>query len=249
MTKIRLSEISSDPPEHLDKDTIEEETKKMQKEIEDLQEIMYAQRKYSLLVIMQGMDAAGKDSAVKKVFDEIGPAGIRVQAFKKPTDLEMAHDFLWRVHPHVPEKGMIQVFNRSHYEDVLIQRVHEWIDMETVYRRFGHINDFEKLLQDNGTVVLKFYLHISKDQQLIELNERLSDPTKYYKHNANDFNERRHWDEYMQAYEDVFEHCSPEIPWNIIPANKNWYKEFKMAEVVLKALKGLDLEYPPMKGE
>ena len=248
MGRIQLSEISSDPPEHLDKDEIEDTTKKMTKEIEDLQEIMLAQRKYSLLVVMQGMDAAGKDSGVKKVFDEIGPSGIRVQAFKKPTDLEMSHDFLWRVHKHVPERGMIQVFNRSHYEDVLIQRVHNWIDEETVYRRFEHINNFERLLADNDTFIVKFYLHISKDQQLIELNERLTDPTKYYKHNENDFNERQHWDEYMSAYEDVFEHCGKEIPWHIIPANRNWYKEYMMAQVVLGTLKKMDLAYPPMKG-
>jgi PPK2 family polyphosphate:nucleotide phosphotransferase len=248
MGKIRLSEISSDPPEHLDKDEIEDKTKKMTKEIEDLQEIMLAQRKYSLLVVMQGMDAAGKDSGVKKVFDEIGPSGIRVQAFKKPTDLEMNHDFLWRVHKHVPERGMIQVFNRSHYEDVLIQRVHKWIDEETVYRRFEHINNFERLLTDNDTFIVKFYLHISKDQQLIELNERLTDPTKYYKHNENDFNERQHWDEYMSAYEDVFEHCGKEIPWHIIPANSNWYKEYMMAQAVLSTMQKMDLAYPPMKG-
>lgn len=245
MPEIKLSSIPTGPPDDLDKDTIEDETKSMTKEIEDLQEILQAQRKYSMLIIMQGMDAAGKDSAVKKVFDEIGPAGIRVQAFKKPTDLEMNHDFLWRIHQHVPERGMIQVFNRSHYEDVLIQRVHSWIDEETVFRRFEHINNFEKLLTDSDSVVLKFYLHISKDQQLIELNERLSDPTKYYKHNANDFNERQHWDEYMRAYEDVFRHCGDEIPWHIIPADKNWYKEYCMAKVVLDALHKLDLEYPP----
>ncbi len=248
MTVIRLAEISSMPPEHLDKDTIEDETKEITKKIEKLQEILQAQRKYSLLVVMQGMDASGKDSAVKKVFDEIGPAGIRVQAFKKPTEEEMNHDFLWRIHKHVPEKGMIQVFNRSHYEDVLIQRVHKWIDEDTVYKRFEHINNFERLLADSNTVVVKFYLHISKDQQLIELNERLSDPSKYYKHNENDFNERQHWDEYMKAYEDVFKHCSPEIPWNIIPADRNWYKEYCMASVVLEALSKLPLEYPPMQG-
>jgi len=245
MPEIKLSEIQTGPPADLDKDTIEDETKAMTKEIEVLQEVMQAQRKYSLLVIMQGMDAAGKDSAVKKVFDDIGPAGIRVQAFKKPTDLEMNHDFLWRVHAHVPEKGMIQIFNRSHYEDVLIQRVHRWIDEETVHRRFKHINNFERLLSDNDTVILKFYLHISKDQQLIELNERLSDPTKYYKHNENDFNERQHWDEYMRAYEDVFKYCGEEIPWHIIPADRNWYKEYCMAKVVLNAMRKLDLEYPP----
>ncbi|MCA6073972.1 PPK2 family polyphosphate kinase [Fulvivirga sedimenti] len=248
MTEIKLAEISTLPPGDLDKEPIEDATKKITKEIEDLQEIMQAQRKYSLLVVMQGMDASGKDSAVKKVFDEIGPAGIKVQAFKKPTEEEMSHDFLWRVHKHVPEKGMIQVFNRSHYEDVLIQRVHKWIDEKTVMKRFSHINNFERLLQDSNTVVIKFYLHISKDQQLIELNERISDPKKFYKHNENDFNERQHWDEYMSAYEDVFKNCGPEIPWHIIPSDRNWYKEYCMASAILEALRALPLEYPPKQG-
>jgi polyphosphate kinase 2 (PPK2 family) len=158
----------------------------------------------------------------------------------------MRHDFLWRVHQHVPAAGMIQVFNRSHYEDVLIQRVHEWIDEDTVAKRFDHINNFEKLLQDSGTSIVKFYLHISKVQQLKELNERLHDPEKHYKHNPNDFREREHWDDYMIAYEDVFYHCGLDIPWHIIPADENWYKEICMARVLCDALRKMDLSYPPL---
>ncbi len=247
MERIKLRDIDTGPPPDLTEDTVEEEYDNLRQEIEDRQEMMLAQGKYSLLVILQGMDAAGKDSAVNKVFSKVGHAGLRVQSFKKPTDLEMRHDFLWRVHFHVPAAGMIQVFNRSHYEDVLIQRVHRWIDEETVSKRFDHINHFESLLKDSGTTVVKFYLHISKDQQLKELNERLEDPEKHYKHNPNDFKEREYWEEYMQAYEDVFYHCGPGNPWHIIPADENWYKELCMARIVCEALRKMDLAYPPLE--
>lgn len=247
MKRINLASIATSPPEKLTERGIDDEYDNLRQEIEDLQEMMLAQGKYSLLVVLQGMDAAGKDSAVNKVFSKVGHAGLRVQAFKRPTDLEMNHDFLWRVHQQVPEKGRIQVFNRSHYEDVLIQRVHHWIDEKTVKKRFVHINNFEKLLADTGTTVVKFYLHISKEQQLIELNERLENPEKYYKHNPNDFNERKHWDEYMKAYEDVFYHCGPDNPWHIIPSDENWYKEYCMAKVIAEALRNMDLSYPPLE--
>jgi PPK2 family polyphosphate:nucleotide phosphotransferase len=244
MSRILLSEIATTPPPGLNEDQTDKEADDFREKIEDLQEVMQAQRKHSLLVIMQGMDAAGKDSAISKVFSKVSPSGIQVKSFKKPTEKEMSHDFLWRIHQHVPEKGMIQVFNRSHYEDVLIQRVHQWIPEEMVYRRFKHINNFEKLLQDNDTTVVKFYLHISKEQQLIELNERKTDPEKHYKHNENDYKEREHWDDYMKAYEDVFLHCGPELPWHIIPADENWYKEYCMSKVILEAMEKMDLSYP-----
>jgi PPK2 family polyphosphate:nucleotide phosphotransferase len=248
MSRIILSEIATGPPAGVDENEMEKEADDFREEIEDLQEVMRAQSKYSLLVVMQGMDASGKDSAISKVFSKVAPGGIQVRAFKRPTDLEMSHDFLWRVHQHVPSKGMIQVFNRSHYEDVLIQRVHRWVSEETVYRRFDHINNFEKLLQDNHTTVIKFYLHISKEQQLKELDERKTDPEKHYKHNENDYKEREHWDDYMKAYEDVFLHCSPEIPWHIIPSDENWYKEYCMSKVILEAMRKMDLSYPPLRG-
>ncbi len=249
MGRIKLADIDTKPPGDLTEKGTDDQFDEWKQEIEDRQEMMHAQGKYSLLVVLQGMDAAGKDSAVNKVFAKVGHAGLRVQAFKKPTDLEMGHDFLWRVHQHVPERGMVQVFNRSHYEDVLIQRVHKWIDEQTVFRRFEHINNFEKLLADNHTAVVKFYLHISKDQQLKELNERLEDPEKYYKHNPNDFRERERWDEYMQAYEDVFHYCGPDNPWHIIPADENWYKEYLMAQVIAETLRKMDLAYPKPANE
>ncbi len=249
MKQISLASIATGPPEDVTERGVDDEYDNLRQEIEDLQEKMLAQGKYSLLVVLQGMDAAGKDSAVNKVFSKVGHAGLNVHAFKRPTDLEMRHDFLWRVHQQVPPKGMIHVFNRSHYEDVLIQRVHHWIDEKTVKQRFEHINNFEKLLADTGTTVIKFYLHISKEQQLVELNERLHNPEKHYKHNPNDFKEREHWDDYMKAYEDVFLHCGPENPWHIIPSDVNWYKEYCMSREIVKAMRKMDLSYPPLAND
>jgi PPK2 family polyphosphate:nucleotide phosphotransferase len=243
MKNILLKDLSTSPPKTQRKKDIKEKTKVIFEEIEALQKVLMAQRKYSLLVVMQGMDASGKDGAIKKVFQTITPSGIHVKSFKKPTDEEFAHDFVWRAHKHVPGKGMIQVFNRSYYEDVLIQRVHNWIDDKVAHSRFVHINNFEKLLNDCDTQILKFYLHIGKDKQLDKLNERLNVPEKYYKHNDNDFEERKHWDKYMAAYEDVFEHCG-QTPWHIVPSDTNWYKEYVIAKTIRDTLVTLDLEYP-----
>ncbi len=242
---IRLKDYSTDALEGLDKEETEDLTKKMRDEIGELQEILYAQKKYSLLIIYQGMDASGKDGATKKVFEECHPAGLKVASFKKPTDEEFAHDFLWRIHKHTPAKGMIQIFNRSHYEDILIQRVHGWISEEHVRKRMNSINAFEELLQyDANTTILKFYLHISYEQQRIELQERLDEKDKHWKHNANDWKERERWEEYMQAYEDVFNWSV--VPWHIVPVDQRWYRDYVVAKTVLKALKDLPLEYPPL---
>lgn len=243
MTKIKLSKLSTRSPEKLSKDVAKKRVAELQFKLEELQNLLYAEGKHSLLVVLQGMDAAGKDGVVKNVFDAVNPLGCKVFPFKKPTELEMKHDFLWRVHQKVPEKGMIHIFNRSHYEDVLIQRVHHWIDEHEVKRRFAHINAFEKLLSDSGTVVLKFYLHISKEEQLQRLTERLTDHTKNWKYNKQDLEERAYWDKYMLAYEDVFEQCNV-IPWHIIPADQNWYKEMLIGETVVKALEALKMDYP-----
>jgi len=244
---IKLKDYATDAPDELDKDEIEDLTDEMAEEIGDLQEIMFAQKKYSLLVVFQGMDASGKNGATEKVFRDCKPIGLNVISFKKPTDEEFAHDFLWRVHKHTPAKGMIHIFNRSHYEDVLIQRVHEWISEEHVEKRMKSINAFEELLQyDANTTILKFYLHISFDQQKEELQERIDEADKHWKHNPNDWREREHWDEYMKAYEDVFNRSA--IPWHIVPVDQRWYRDYVVAKAVLKALKDLPLEYPPLPG-
>jgi len=244
---IRLSEISTRAPKDLDKEEIKAKTASLLDQLDELQNLLYASRKYALLVIIQGMDASGKDGAIKHVFGPLNPLGVLAKSFKAPTEEELSYDFLWRIHKDVPAKGMIQIFNRSQYEDVLITRVHKWIDDETVYRRMKEINHFESLLQEsNNTVILKFYLHVSKEEQKERLNERLTDKRKHWKANPNDFKEAELWDEYMKAYEDCFEHCN-NPKWIIVPADQNWYKEYIIASNVAKALSNLDMHYPDLK--
>jgi len=246
MSKINLNQISTRAPKNLKKDNAKAKLLKLQTKMEELQNVLYAEGKHALLVILQGMDASGKDGAIKKVFGAVNPAGCKVFSFKKPTELEMKHDFLWRLHQVVPEKGMIHIFNRSHYEDVLIQRVHKWIDETVVKQRFEHINAFEKLLEQSGTTVLKFYLHISPEEQLERLNERIIDPTKNWKYNQQDFEERKLWQNYMNAYEDVFENCD-KVAWNIIPSDQNWYKELLIAEKIVATLESFKMAYPKVE--
>lgn len=247
MQKILLSALSTLPPAGADKSDHEEKTHALIEELGELQNVLFAQGKYSLLVVLQGMDASGKDGVIREVFSGVNPMGCRVKGFKKPTEEEMKHDFLWRVHKEVPEKGMIQIFNRSHYEDVVIQKVHQWVDADTIRRRYDHINAFERLLAENDTRVLKFYLHISQKEQHERLQERLSDRRKMWKYNANDLEESKRWPEYMEAYESAFAHCGADVPWHIIPSDKNWYKEYLIAKTIVETLRSLDLAYPERK--
>jgi PPK2 family polyphosphate:nucleotide phosphotransferase len=244
--KIKLKDISTEAPKHFDKKHIKKEVEKLKYEIEELQNLLYAEGKHSLLLIIQGLDASGKDGTVKHVFEMVNPMGCKVTSFKVPTILEQKHDFLWRIHQQAPEKGMISIFNRSHYEDVTTQWVHEQINKETLEQRFIHINNFEKLLIENGTTILKFYLHVSKDEQLKRLKERISDPTKMWKHSENDIKERKYWDDYIEAYEKAFENCSENCSWNIIPSDHNWYKEYLVAKKVKKTLLGLKMKFPTL---
>ena len=243
---IKLSEISTRPPQGINKKAIEKETDDLVDRLGDLQYLMNAQKKHSLLVIFQGMDASGKDGAVRNVFKKCTYGGVNVYSFKKPTEEEFAHDFLWRVHQRVPAEGMVQVFNRSHYEDVLIQRVHQWIDEERVDKRIAAINAFEELLEfDNNTHVLKFYLHLSYEQQELELQERIDEPKKNWKHNDNDWKEREHWDEYMRCYEDVINRSA--IPWTIVPVDDRWYRNYIIAKTIVERLESLAMEFPPLE--
>jgi PPK2 family polyphosphate:nucleotide phosphotransferase len=242
-----LKELSTKAPEGLDKKETKEETQRLLVELDELQNLLYAEAKHSVLIILQGMDASGKDGAIKKVLGQLNPMGINVTSFKTPTAEELKHDFLWRVHQHTPEKGMISVFNRSHYEDVLITRVHKWCDDATAKKRFKAINDFEKLLENhNSTSIYKFYLHISRDEQKERFKERIEDPTKTYKYNENDFKEAELWDDYRHMYEDVFENCSA-VPWTIVPADQNWFKEHTIAKTLVNGLRKLDMKYPQLE--
>lgn len=219
-------------------------------EINALQDILHAQAKHKVLLILQGMDASGKDGTVKHVFSECDPLGIRLASFKAPSAEELAHDYLWRVHSQVPKKGEIVIFNRSHYEDVLIVKVHDWIDEAECKRRYAQINDFERMLTETGTIILKCFLHISKEEQKVRMQERLDDPTKTWKFNPGDLNERAVWSKYMVAYENALQATSTNhAPWYVIPADSKTNRNLLISRLLLSTLKSLKLEYPPVPAE
>ncbi len=218
------------------------------KKIGELQLALYAEQKKSLLVIFQGMDASGKDGAIKDVFADVNPLGTRVVSFKKPTEQEYVHDFLWRVHAQMPPYGMIHIFNRSHYEDILVPSVQGFIPEKVIKKRYEQINDFEKMLEENGTIILKFFLHVSKEEQLDRLTERMTNPKKFFKHKDSDWENTKKWKQYMKIYASLFNKCN-EVPWHIIPSDKNWYKEFLVAGIILEALKKINPKYPALVTE
>jgi len=245
---IKLSQIKTQKIDKSKKEEIKLENEEMITEIITLQRKMNAQGKYSLLIIFQGMDASGKDGAVRRTLSGVNPNGISVKSFKKPTEEEFAHDFLWRVHPHTPAKGMIQVFNRSHYEDILVPSVYGYLPKEAIDERFELINNFEQQVESNGTVILKFYLHTSKDEQLRRLIERVEVSEKHWKHNDGDWESREHWDDFRAVYETIFKKCDkPE--WHIVPADRNWEKVNYVARTILSTLKDMDLQWPELKSE
>lgn len=247
MAEIILSNISTRAADDLDKKTTKEKTAEILEKLNELQNLLYAENKHSILVIVQGMDASGKDGVIKNVFGHLNPQGVSVSSFKAPTAAELSHDFLWRIHHHAPPKGMIQIFNRSHYEDIVITRVHKWCNDETALKRMKAINDWEDLLtQHNNTHILKFYLHVSLEEQHQRLEERKTDPTKMWKYNENDYKERALWNEYMKMYEEAFANCN-QPAWNIIPSDQNWHKEYLITNKVYETLKNLDMKFPAMK--
>jgi PPK2 family polyphosphate:nucleotide phosphotransferase len=245
--KINLNKRpTSDKGSFEDKDDAQKATDKKLERLRELQEILYAQGKHALLVVFQAMDAGGKDGAIKSVFNGVNPQGCAVTSFKVPTSLELSHDFLWRIHQAVPEKGMIGIFNRSHYESVLVERVKKLVPESVWSKRYDHINAFEKLLADEGTTIVKFYLHISKDEQRERLQDRIKDPNKHWKFNPKDLEEREHWDAYIAAFEDALQKCStPHAPWYVVPADRKWYRNWVIADVLVRTLEKLDLKYPP----
>lgn len=223
---------------------------KLASKINALQDILHAQGKHKVLLILQGMDASGKDGTVRHVFSECDPLGIRLASFKGPTEEELAHDYLWRVHKQVPQKGEIVIFNRSHYEDVLIVKVHDWIDDTECKRRYAQINAFEKQLTETGTVIIKCFLHISKQEQKQRLQDRLNDSTKAWKFNPNDLKERALWPKYMQAYENAMTATSTSYaPWFVVPADSKMNRNLLISRLLFSALKKLQLEYPPVPAE
>lgn len=247
--KARLKSIStSDAGGYNAKEETFERLQQLQAQLAGWQERLYAEDKRSVLLLFQAMDTGGKDGAVKSLLTGINPAGVQVTSFKAPTWEELDHDYLWRVHQKVPPRGIIGVWNRSHYEDVLVVRVHKLVDKKTYQARFEQINAFEKMLAENGVTVLKFFLHISKDEQKERLQARLDDPTKHWKFNEGDLKERALWDDYQQAYEDVLNECSTShAPWHIIPADKKWARNIAVAEAVVEAMKKMNPQFPKVE--
>lgn len=210
-----------------------------------LQYRLYAENKRSLLVVLQGMDTSGKDGTMRRVLGALNPQGCRVTSFKKPTEEELAHDFLWRVHPHAPGAGRVAVFNRSHYEDVLIVRVHKWVRKSEWTARFARINEFESLLASRGTVIRKFFLHISREEQKQRFEARLQDPDKLWKFNEADIAERAYWDDYQKAYADALQQCSTrQAPWYIIPSDQKWLRNYLISEILLDTMKRMNPRPP-----
>jgi PPK2 family polyphosphate:nucleotide phosphotransferase len=218
---------------------------RLNQRLEELQELLYAEHEHKILVVLQAMDTGGKDGVIRHVFDRVNPQGVRVANFKTPTDLELDHDYLWRIHKQVPAKGELVIFNRSHYEDVLIVRVHDLVPAEVWRRRFDQINDFERMLAENGTTIRKFYLHIDQEEQKERLQARLDNPDKHWKFRKGDLDERKLWPKYMEAYEDVLNKTSTEsAPWYIIPANKKWYRDLVISRILVETLESLRMKFP-----
>jgi len=227
------------------KEQVEAEIEALRERLQEEQEKLYASRSHGVLIVFQGMDCSGKDGTVKKVLSALNPQGYRAESFKTPTAEEAAHDFLWRTHERVPQKGYITSFNRSYYEEVLITRVHGLIDGKETKRRLEHIKNFEKLLADSGVLVIKIFLHISKEFQLEKLRDRLADPDKLWKFDPSDLKERQHWDAYARAYEDVFEATGTKRnPWHIVPADHRWYRDYRVLQIIVDAFATLNLAYP-----
>ncbi len=217
----------------------------IQQQLGDLQELLYAEHHHKLLIILQGMDTSGKDGTVRHVMSGFNPQGVRVQSFKRPTEEELEHDFLWRVHRQVPGTGEVVVFNRSQYEDVLVVRVHELVPEKVWRKRYRQINDFERMLAETGTVILKFFLHISSKEQRKRLQARIDDPTKRWKFQHGDLDERKLWDDYLKAYQDAIEKTSTDwAPWYVVPSDTKWYRNYIVGSVVRRELERLHMQYP-----
>ncbi len=242
---VSLSTWDANDTAGFNKEQAQDETEKLNRKLQDLQELFYAEHKHKLLIVLQGMDTSGKDGVIRHVFDGVNPQGTRVANFKEPTTEELEHDFLWRIHKQVPARGELVIFNRSHYEDVLVVRVHELVKREVWEQRYAQINDFEQMLVETGTTILKFYLHIDKDEQKDRLQGRLDDPNKHWKFRLGDLNDRKLWDSYIQAYEDVLNKTSTEAaPWIIVPANRKWYRNLVISTILVETLEGLHMKYP-----
>ncbi len=244
-TKLDLSDHSPDRPTDADKAAAAAETAELLTRLTSLQEILVAQDQHRVLVVLQATDTGGKDGTIRRVFSSMNPQGVSVASFKAPTEIELAHDYLWRAHARVPANGELVIFNRSHYEDVLIVRVRDLLPKARWSKRYDHIRDFEKMLVDEGTTIVKFFLHISKDEQKARLQARLDDPTKHWKFNPADLAERERWDEHQLALADaIAQTARPHAPWYVVPSNSKWYRDRIIAQVMVETLESLNMAYP-----
>lgn len=239
-----IKDIPTTAPDTIKKPETKNKLRGLYERLFSLQNLFYAEGKHALLIILQGMDTAGKDGIVRHVFSHVNPQGCDVKSFKTPTEEEKAHDFLWRINAHLPKKRMIQIFNRSHYEEVLFPVVHKELDKDEIEECHKVINQFEEHLQKSGTIILKFYLHISKKEQHKRLDERLTIPEKKWKYNSADKKESERWDAYMDAYQKIFEGCDKTNPWIIVPADNKWYRNYVVASTIVETLEGLNMKYP-----
>ena len=246
-TRVNLSDY--DPGyrgNYRSKGETKEELERKVERLRELQEVLWAESKHTLLVVLQAMDGGGKDGTIEHVMHGVNPQGCQVTSFKVPTEEELSHDFLWRIHKAAPRRGYIGIFNRSHYEDVLVVRVHNLVPKEVWHQRYDQINHFEKLLAAAGVTILKFFLHISKEEQKERFEARLHDPQKNWKFSIKDVEERGYWDDYMRAYEDALSRCSTSwAPWYIVPANHKWYRDLVVSQIIVETLEKLDMQYPP----
>jgi len=238
-----INNISTKAPSKLTKTYANKELKFLHKQLYSLQNLFYAEGKHSLLIILQGMDTSGKDGTIRHVFSCVNPQGCNIKSFKSPTAEEQLHDFLWRINTNLPERRMIQIFNRSHYEDVLFPVVHKLIEKKELQERYNVINNMEKHLKDNNTIILKFYLHISQKEQKGRLKKRLTIPEKRWKHDPKDEKESEKWKQYLDAYQNAFEQCSKACPWIIVPADDKWYRTYLVAKIIVKTLENLKMKY------
>ncbi len=242
--KIKLDDIPTVPDEKITEEEAAKESLHLVDKLIKIQGKLYAQKKYAVLIVLQGMDASGKDSAVKKVFSGVNPAGCNVKAFKAPTEEEAAHHFLWRVSKACPEKGYIQIFNRSHYEDILVPVLNKTVSHKLIKERYNEINAFERGLIKDNTIVMKFYLHVSHQEQLNRLEERKTDEQKRWKYQKGDVLAISQHDEFKKIYQSIFKHCSNEGPWHIIPSDKKWYKNYAILKEIIETLEKYDIKYP-----
>ncbi len=244
-TDVDLEDWPTDDDGGLDKDDIEDRLDDLNDELEELQELLFAEGKQKVLVVIQAIDTGGKDGTIRHVFDGVNPSGVRVAAFKKPTDEELAHDYLWRVHAHTPRSGEITIFNRSHYEDVLVVRVHDLVPAQRWSKRYRHIREFEKMLTDEGTTIIKLFLHINKDEQRQRLQDRIDQPHKNWKFSFGDLAERAHWDDYQEAFCVMLQETSTDAaPWYVIPSDRKWYRNLVISEIIVQTLRNLDMAWP-----